>query len=152
MADVGTTLSPDAGVLAKNFSLTVDGIGTIGFTEISGMTSEVDVTEVKQSKDGKYVIDKLANSRKPPTLQIKRPKDKNLDLWKWHKLALDGNMQKARRSGQITLHDTDLGAVAKWTFQDAWCSKLSISSVGAGKNEVVMEEATIVMSGLIETE
>jgi len=146
----GTTLSPDAGVLAKNFELKIDGFGPIGFTEISGMTSEVDVTEVKQSKDGKFVIDKLAGSRKPPTLTIKRPKDSSTDLWKWHKLALDGKMKEARKGGSLKMLDTDGEPVAEWTFQDAWCSKLTVSSVGAGKNEVVMEEATIVMSGLFE--
>lgn len=143
---VGVPLSPDAGVLARNFALDVDGLGVIGFTEISGMTSEVEVAEVKQNKDGKFVLDKVAGSAKPPTLTIKRPKDASMALWNWHQLALQGKMKDARKNGSITLSDTDLGKVAQYTFQNAWCSKLTTSSLGAGKNEVVMEEATIVMT------
>ena len=146
MAQQGTTVSPDAGVVAKNFSLKVDGIGEIGFTEISGMTSEVDVAEIKQNKDGKYVLDKVAGAAKPPTLTIKRPKDSSMALWTWHKAAIDGDMKGARKGGSITLNDTDTKKVAMWKFENAWCSKLTVSSVGAGKNEVVMEEATIVMT------
>ena len=142
----GVPLSADAGVLARNFMLDVDGLGTIGFTEISGMTSEVDVTEVKQNKGDKYVLEKVAGAAKPPTLTIKRPKDSSMDLWKWHQFALQGKMKDARKGGSISFLDSDLAVVAQWTFKEAWCSKLNVSSVGAGKNEVVMEEATIVMT------
>src|SRR2546421_1501427 len=148
----GVPLSADAGVLARNFALEVDGLGTIGFTEISGMTSEVDVTEVKQNKGDKYVLEKMAGAAKPPTLTIKRPKDSSMELWKWHHLALQGKMKEARKGGSIAFLDTDMAPVAKWTFKDAWCSKLTTGAVGAGKNEVVMEEATIVMTAFERTQ
>ena len=147
----GTPLSADAGVLARNFNLEVDGLGTIGFTEISGMTSEVDVAEVKQNRDGKYILEKVAGAPKPPTLTIKRPKDKSMDLWKWHELALQGKMTQARKGGSISFLDTDMAPIAQWKFTNAWCTKLVTSSVGAGKNEVVMEEATIVMTSFERT-
>ena len=145
MGDGGTPLNADAGVLARNFTLDIDGV-SIGFTELSGMTSEVDVAEVKQNRDGKYILEKVAGAPKPPTLTIKRPKDASMALWKWHKAALDGNMKEARKGGSITLSDTDSKKVAMWKFENAWCSKLTTSAVGAGKNEVVTEEATIVMT------
>ena len=144
MAKTGTALHPTGALLGRNFTLDVDGM-EIGFTEISGMTSEVDVAEVKQQLDGKYILQKLPGAAKPPTLTFKRPKDQSMDLWKWHHEALQGN--NPRKGGSITMHDTAGAPVAQWNFTEAWCSKLVTSSMKAGANEVLMEEATVVMTG-----
>jgi len=49
------------------------------------------------------------------------------------------------------VHDTKGETVAQWTFTDAWCSKLVTSTLKAGANDVLMEEATIVMNAFERT-
>lgn len=144
----GTALHTKGAILARNFTLEIDGI-QLGFTEVSGMTSEVDVAEVKQQFDGKYILQKIPGATKPPTITLKRPKDTSTDLWKWHKQAIDG--ENPRKGGMITMHDTKGAPVAQWTFTDAWCSKLVTTTVKAGANDVLMEEATVVMNGFERT-
>ena len=143
---------PTDALAGYHFSIEIDGVTIAQFQEVSGITSELDVIELKQNtKEGKYLIHKLPGNRKPPTITLKRGKDSSMDLWKWHHLALQGKMKEARKGGSVAFLDTDMAPVAKWTFKDAWCSKLTTSSVGAGKNEVVMEEATIVMTSFERT-
>jgi phage tail-like protein len=148
MPQTGTPLHPSGAILARNFTLDIDGI-ELGFSEITGMTSEVDVAEVKTQADGKYSLQKIQGAPKPPTLTIKRPADTSKKLAEWHKAAMLG--ENARKGGSISLHDTKGDTVAQWTFTDAWCSKLVTSTLKAGANDVLMEEATIVMNAFERT-
>ena len=47
----------------------------------------------------------------------------------------------------MILYDYQAGEIARWNFINAWPSKLSTGSLKAGSNDVVTEEATIVMEG-----
>ncbi|TMF86722.1 MAG: phage tail protein [Chloroflexi bacterium] len=71
----------------------------------------------------------------------------SMELYKWHKAALDGKVKEARKNGSVILYDYQAGEIARWNFINAWPSKLSTGSLKAGSNDVVTEEATIVMEG-----
>lgn len=135
-------------IAARNFAIEVDGTTIAQFTELSGMTSEMDVTELKENAaDGKLVIKKIPGAHKPPTITLKRAKNVSMELYKWHKAALDGKINDARKNGSIILYDFENGEIARWNFINAWPSKLTTGSLKAGSNDVVTEEATIVMEG-----
>jgi phage tail-like protein len=142
------TVSTNDAIAARNFAIEIDGTQVAQFTEISGLTSEMDVTELKENAlDGKLIIKKIPGAHKPPTLTLKRAKNVSMDLYKWHKSALDGKIKEARKNGSIILYDYELGEIARWNFINAWPSKLTTGSLKAGSNDVVTEEATIVMEG-----
>jgi phage tail-like protein len=146
MAGGVPTVSTNDAIAARNFAVEIDGTTVAQFTEISGRTSEMDVTELKENaKDGKLIIKKIPGAHKPPTLTLKRAKNVSMDLYNWHKAALNGKVKDARKNGSIILYDYELGEVARWNFVNAWPSKLSTGSLKAGSNDVVTEEATIVM-------
>ncbi len=130
---------------ARNFAIEVDGVTIAQFTELSGLTSEIEVTELKENgPDGKLIIKKIPSNSKPPTITLKRAKNVSMELSKWHDLARKGKIKEARKNGSIILYDFENGEVARWNFVNAWPSKLSVGSLKAGSNDVVTEEATIV--------
>lgn len=148
MATGVPNVSTNDALAARNFAIEVDGTSIAQFTELSGLTSELDVTELKENgPDGKLIIKKIPGARKTPTITLKRAKNVSMELYKWHKAALDGKVKEARKNGSVILYDYEAGEVARWNFVNAWISKLSTGSLKAGSNDVVTEEATIVMEG-----
>jgi len=138
-------VSNNDAIAARNFAIEVDGTTIAQFTELSGLTSEIEVTELKENgPDGKLISKKIPSNPKPPTITLKRAKSVSMELHKWHDLARKGKIKEARKNGSIILYDFENGEVARWNFVNAWPSKLSISSLKAGSNDVVTEEATIV--------
>jgi phage tail-like protein len=131
------------------FSLEIGGVTIAQFQEVSGITSELDVIELKQNTaDGKYVVHKLPGNRKPPTITLKRGKDSSMDLWQWHQKIYEGKVSDARKEGSIVLYNYLHEEVGRYNFVNAWPSKVTTSNLKAGATEVLMEEVTIVCEEL----
>lgn len=132
-----------------HFSIEIDGVAIAQFQEVSGITSEIDVIELKENtKDGKYILHKLPGNRKPPTITLKRAKNSSTDLWDWHQKMYQGKVGDARKNGSVVMQGFDNSEVSRWNFINAWPSKISTSALKAGSNEVLMEEVTIVCEEL----
>ena len=141
-------LSTDA-LAGYHYSIEIDGVTIAQFQEVSGLTSELDVIELKENtKDGKYVIHKLPGNRKPPSITLKRAKNTSKDLWDWHEKIFQGKVSDGRKNGSVVLYDYEHSEVGRYNFVNAWPSKVSMSSLKAGANEVLMEECTIVCEEL----
>ena len=148
MAKGVPNVSDNDAFAARNFAIEVDGTMIAQFTELSALSSEMDVTELKENgPDGKMITKKIPGAHKTPTLTLKRAKNVSMDLYKWHRAALDGDIKGARKNGSVILYDYQAGEIARWNFVNAWPSKLSTGALKAGSNDVVTEEATIVMEG-----
>ncbi len=136
-------------LVAQRFRLEVDGTNIASFQEVSGITSEIDVVELKANDAlGKPILKKMIGATKPPTITLKRAADSSMDLWNWHKAALEGNLIGARKNGSIIQLDFIYGEVARYNFYDAWVSKLTASGMKAGDNSPAIEEVTIVCERL----
>lgn len=136
---------PTDALVAQHFAIEIGSIEIAQFTEVSGLTSEIDVVELKENtSDGKPIIHKLPGAPKPPTITLKRAKNSSKDLWNWHKAMLDGKVTEARKEGSVVLKDFEGGEVSRYNFYGAWISKLTTSTLKSGSNEVLMEEVTIV--------
>jgi phage tail-like protein len=140
---------PTDALAGYHFSIEIDGVSIAQFQEVSGITSELDVIELKENtKDGKYILHKLPGNRKPPTITLKRAKNASTDLWDWHQKAYQGKITDARKNGSVVVHGYDNQEVSRFNFINAWPSKVSTSALKAGANEVLMEEVTIVCEEL----
>src|SRR6266851_4767989 len=132
-----------------HFSVELDGVSIAQFQEVSGITSELDVIELKENtKDGKYILHKLPGNRKPPTITLKRAKNSSTDLWEWHKKMYQGSVADARKNGSIVMYDYGNQEVSRYKFMNAWPSKVTTSALKAGANEIITEEVTIVCEEL----
>ena len=136
---------PTDALASYHFSIEIDSVEIAQFSEVSGITSEVDVIELKENTaDGKPLVHKLPGAMKPPTITLKRAKNASKALWDWHNAALQGKVSAARKNGSIVLKDFEDAEVARYNFNNAWVSKISTGTLKAGANEVLMEEASIV--------
>ena len=145
----GVPALPQDSLVAQRYKIEIDGVSLASFQEVSGVVSEVDVVELKYNDtSGMPVIKKMIGARKPPTITLKRAADASMDLWNWHKAALDGDMGNARRNGSVVQFDFMHGEVARYNFLNAWVSKLTATGLKAGDNTPAIEEVTIVCESI----
>ncbi len=145
----GVPNGPQDALLAQSFKIEVKGTTIATFQEVSGITSELEVVTLKANDMlGKPVIKQMIGAHKPPTITLKRAADSSMDLWNWHKAALDGDIAGARREGSIVQLDFTRSEVARYNFFDAWISKLEATGMKAGDNTPAVESVTMVCERL----
>jgi len=132
-------------LVAQRFKIEIGGVSIASFQEVSGITSEIEVVELKANDAlGKPILKKMIGATKPPTITLKRAADASMDLWLWHKAALDGALVGARKDGSIAQYDFAGGEVARYNFSRAWISKFEATGMKAGDNTPSVESVTIV--------
>src|SRR3982074_3148915 len=130
---------PTDALAGYHYSIEIDGVTLAQCQEVSGLPSELDVIELKENtKDGKYLIHKLPGNRKPPSITLKRAKNASKDIWDWHEKIFQGKVSDARKNGSVVLYNYDHSEVGRYTFLNAWPSKVSMSSLKAGSHEGVV--------------
>ncbi|GLZ39452.1 phage tail protein [Actinokineospora sp. NBRC 105648] len=135
---------PNDALTAARFSITIDGYEIASFSELQGITTEVEPVELMESTDKEVVLKKLPGKTKPATLVLKRGKNSSMELWAWHEAVLMGDIVAARKSCSLIMYGTDGKPVARYHLEHAWPSKLEIGALKAGSSEVLMETVTIV--------
>ena len=141
--------SPEDALAGYSFSVEIDGVTIAQFKEVSGINAEIQTIEHRENKVGGLpVMKKLPGARKWGDLTLKRGRTDNKALWDWIKSVQDGNMAAARKNGSIVLMDYQHGETSRFSFINGWPSKVSIGSLNAGGNDILIEEVTIVHEGL----
>jgi phage tail-like protein len=128
---------------AARFSITIDGSEIATFSELTGITTSVEVVDFIESSDKSIVMKKLPGRMNPPTVVLKRGKNNSMELWTWHEAVLQGNMAAARRSCSLVMYNVDGKPVARYHLEDAWPAKIEIGALKAGASEVLMESVTL---------
>jgi phage tail-like protein len=141
--------SPEDALAGYSFAIEIDGVTIAQFKEVSGINAEIQTIEHRENKVGGLpVMKKLPGARKWGDLTLKRGRTDNKALWDWIKSVQDGNMAAARKNGSIVLMDYQHGETSRFSFVNGWPSKVSIGSLNAGGNDILIEEVTIVHEGL----
>jgi len=122
-------------ISASRFSITIDGYEIASFSELEGITTEAEPSDLA----GKQ----LPGKRQPPTITLKRGLTGDMGLWAWHEAAVEGPMNAARKSGELVMFGSDGKPVARFHLENAWPSKLEIGSLKAGASEVLYETVTL---------
>ena len=147
MANTGLESSPQDAIAASHFSVVVDGTEIAQFNELAGITTEIDVIEyMGPAAEGRGIVAKMPGREKPPNITLKRGKSTSMEIYGWYEAALMGpdHKEDAKRNGSLILYDYEQKPVGKYHFYMGWVSKISLSSMKAGSNEILMEEVTIV--------
>lgn len=133
-----------------SFHVELDGVDIGAFKECSGVDSETEIIEYKETtKDGKLIIRKLPGAMKWADITLKKSIDPRKDLWDWRAEVEKGDIDAARRNGSVVLYDSMHSEVARWNFFSGWPSKWKGADLNAGENSVAVEEVTITHEGLI---
>jgi phage tail-like protein len=135
---------PNDAITAARFSITIDGYEIASFSELQGITTEVEPVELMESTDKEVILKKMPGKTKPATLTLKRGKNSSMELWAWHEAVLMGDIVAARKSCSLVMYGTDGKPVARYHLEHAWPAKLEIGALKAGASEVLMETVTIV--------
>jgi phage tail-like protein len=144
MATGLSSQQPHDALTAARFSITIDGYEIASFSELQGITTEVEPVDFLESTDKEVIFKKLPGKAKPPTIKLSRGKNASMELWAWHEAVLQGNIVAARKSCSLIMYNYDGAPVARYHLEQAWPSKLEIGGLKAGASEVLMETVTIV--------
>jgi phage tail-like protein len=129
--------------------LEIDGITQGIFREVSGLDSETEVIEHRHTgPGGNLVINKVPGALKWSNITFKRGVTDDRKLHDWRKSIEDGQVEKNRKNGTVTLYAPDGTAVAKYIFKKGWPCKFQGPQLDATKNELAIESLEIAHEGL----
>jgi phage tail-like protein len=142
----GTRKDP---IVSFSFEVEIQNTLEGTFRECSGMGSETELIETKQSNKGKLVYLKIPGALKWENISLKRGITDSMDIWKWRKQVEQGDIKGARKNGSIIMRDGQGNEVARWNFTNGWPRKVSGPNFNAQANEIGIEELEIVHEGII---
>ncbi len=140
---------------AFNFIVTLgsdqgDGAeGTIigGFSDVSGLGTEVKYSEYRNGNERFNTVRKVPNTHSADDVTLKRGVVGSDDLWAWLKGVRDGTADP--RNVTIMLLNEARRPVVTWSLRNAQPKKWTGPTLAAkGGGEVAMEELSLVHEGL----
>ncbi|HEX8275582.1 MAG TPA: phage tail protein [Longimicrobiaceae bacterium] len=140
---------------AFNFLVTLGGAqgdgaeGTIigGFSDVSGLGTEVKYSEYRNGNERFNTVRKVPNTHSVDDVTLKRGLVGSEDLWAWLRGVRDGTADP--RNVIIQLLDEARRPVVTWSLRNAQPKKWTGPTLAAkGGGEVSMEELSLVHEGL----
>jgi len=128
---------------------------TARFSELGGITSEVESAEYMEAGEKGPVFGRFLGRAKPPTVSLKRAMSTGKDtnwVWEWHAAARSGDVAAYR---DTTLKLFGAGgdpqkAKKSYTLVGAFPTKVEIMGMKAGATEVVLQTVTLQCDEIIE--
>lgn len=125
------------------FALEIDSLAIAWFTGCSGLSIEFDVTEFKEGNGSKIVTRKRAGKPKYSEVVLKRGFTTNMDVHNWFKEVTDAEKPTPYKTASIVIYDRQQQEAARFNLEACWPSKLSVSDLSSGSDDVMIEELTI---------
>jgi phage tail-like protein len=123
-----------------NFLVEIEGITQAGFSECSGLRSEVDVIEYREGGELSSVR-KLPGRVKVGDITLKRGVTTSNELQEWFQTILNG--VTTRKNGVIVLLDDQRQPAVRWNFFNAFPRKWEGPSLDAKGTDVAIETLTL---------
>lgn len=135
----------DAEFQGAFFSIEIDGVTLAHFTACSGLSVEFDVMEqISMSSDGgKKITTKIPGRAKYSEVVLKRGFTPDTALHDWFETVVEAKDATPYKTGAIVVFDRNMTEVARFSLLNMWPSKMSVSDLSAGSDEVMVEELTI---------
>ena len=125
------------------FALEIDSLTLAWFTGCSGLSLEFDVTTFKEGNGKKVVERKRAGKPKYSEVTLKRGFTTNTAVHDWFKEVVDAEKPTPYKTASIVIYDREQTETARFSLEACWPSKLSISDLSSGSDDVMVEELTI---------
>lgn len=130
-----------------NFEVDLGDGAVAGFSEVSGLSIEVQAITYREGSDKRNMVRKLPGLAKVSDVTLKRGVVGSLELYQWLRQGVLGAAQK--RMVVIRLWTEDRTDVAvTWKLVNAWPVKLTHGPLRAAANEVVVEELVLAADAL----
>ena len=148
MSEEAAAGGADGVIIVARFSLTIDGVEIAQFSELVAISSEVEPIEVVEQDGNRSFLKKLPGKRKPPTVTLKRGKNKNMGIFAWHQSVVEGQLTQARKNCTLTMFSAAGEPVARYLLENAWPAKIEIGAAEAGPNGTLTETVTLTCDNL----
>jgi phage tail-like protein len=114
-----------------------------GFSDVSGLSTEVTISEYRNGNDRPNHVRKVAGPNKTGDVTLKRGVVDSTDLWDWITQTQTAG-PAAKRTVVITLRDEAGNPVQKWTLGGVVPMKYTGPTLtGKGGGDVAMEELVL---------
>lgn len=119
----------------------------ISFQEVSGLDTETQVIEYRDSNSSVYSTVKMPGIAKFGNVTMKRGIFANDNtFWKWYSQIKLNTIK--RQTVTIILKDQNQKAVVTWSLKNAWPTKISATDLKSDGNEVAIDTIEIAHEGL----
>jgi len=128
-----------------NFAVEVEGLLVGGFSEVSGLESQIDMEEYREGGVNGFVH-RLPRTTTHSNLVLKHGLTAISTLWSWYDETSRGVIR--RRNGTIMLLDRRQIPVMWWNFRNALPTRWIGPTLSASSDEVGFESIELVHEGL----
>lgn len=125
------------------FMVELDGMLVAGFSEVSGLESEVELEEVAEG--GLNYTHRLPGRVRLQPLVLKRGMTTTNELWNWYADVMRGTI--VRKSGSIILYNEKDQEFRRWNFYDAYPTRWSGPDFNASSSDVAVEAIELTHNG-----
>lgn len=144
-ANWAVSVRPLPPYLTFNFAVEIEGLLVGGFTEVSGLESQIEVEEYREGGVNDFVH-KLPGKTTYANLVLRHGLTGLSTLWDWYKQTTEGAIR--RRNGTIVLLSASQVPVMWWDFRNALPVRWTGPTFDAASDEVGVEELELVHEGL----
>jgi phage tail-like protein len=135
--------APADQITAARFSLSIDGVEIGQFADLGAITSELELPEIQKEPGGKKLPRRI-----PPTVTLSRGMNQDLSIFAWHQVVVEGQFLAARKNCSLIMYSASGTPVARYYLKGAWPSKVGISALKSGANEILIETVTLVAENI----
>ncbi len=130
------------------FHFQVEWGGTrIGFTEVSGLTVELQSIDYREGNAPEYQVTKMPGIPQYSNITLKRGMYRaDNEFFQWLNTVKLNNIE--RRDLIISLLNEEHAPITVWKVKDAWPSKVEGPSLNSTGNEVAVESIELTHEGL----
>lgn len=131
--------------LSFNFLVEIEGLLVGGFSDVSGLQAEVEISDYREGGVNDYIHRLAGPVRYPSNLVLKHGLTDSTVLWLWHRDVRRGIIK--RRSVTIILHDPSARSAISWTLEKAYPVKWMGPELKADSSIVAVESIELVHCG-----
>jgi phage tail-like protein len=128
-------------ISASRFGISIDGYQIGSFSELAGITSQVETVDYMPSSSSESsLLDRFAARRTKTAIKLVRPRSNDPRIGAWH-LAAVRNQPGSRKPCALRIYDAHGKPVARYHLEQAWPSRIDIGVLSArtspGQSETV---------------
>lgn len=129
------------------FKVSVDGIGDISCSEVSGLETEFDVIEYRAGDSPVFTKVKMPGLRKTSDVTLKKGMFKDdKAMWDWLNQVTLNVIE--RKTVTVSLLDESGSPVKTWQLTNAWPKKITIEGFKSDGNTAAIETLILAHEGV----
>jgi phage tail-like protein len=134
-------------VLSFHFAVEISGLFVAGFSDVTGLQAEIEVTEYREGGVNGYIHKRAGPTKYSSNLILKKGITDNKELWSWYTAVMRGNIQ--RKPVDVVLMSSSGEESRRWKLVNAYPVKWNGPELKATASEVAVETLELAHEGLL---